>query len=702
MNTGRTCSNRSRDSSTRPRLNRVTACWASAVLSASRSPSLANSSRACDPELQRVGEPALVAGQHGEVPQRLGHDRRPLLGPRDRERGVEPLAGLGAPAVPGQRLARPQMSLGDPVVEAGLARDLGRPGREVDGVVVLAGLEGPAALAEQGRDRAGGVVEPRAQLGHPAQRRGLGGAVALPFEDVLARGDDVEEQPGVVGRDQLLGPLQEVGGLVEREHAAGPASGSQVPGRRLGVVGPVEVLGDDRRILLDPPRARGDVGQPAGRPPVVLAPAGAQHAVVGDVAQQGVLEEELARGLERRELPLEDEVAREQVVERVARRRRRRHGLALGRQVGDRVVPEDPADDRGSLQRSPFRRGQRVETGLEQALERRGDDQSADELVHDPPPRRVGDDDPRVDEPGHQLLDVERVALGRVDDEVDELRRRVVDLLEQLEDQGAALPSRQRTEGEPDVVVQTRAPARAFLQERGTGGRDDHDGNVTPHPVGVVEEAHRRGVGPVQVLEEDDDRLGPRQQGEVPAQGDGRLVADALRLGRDARAGGLVGPEVEAQPRPDDVGSADGLLALAVRHGEPGLELLADHAGRVALGDLHPGGDDVAGQRVRAVLLDVGRTAAEPPDHLRLSREPEVEVAQQPALADAGVTDDVDDEVPTLVDDVEEPVLEEPDLAGPAHRARLDALDDAELVEPEPARSLRDDERRRRPARRAP
>ena len=113
---------------------------------------------------------------------------------------------------------------------------------------------------------------------------------------------------------------------------------------------------------------------------------------------------------------------------------------------------------------------------------------------------------------------------------------------------------------------------------------------------------------------------------------------------------------------------------------------------RVALGDLHPGGDDVAGEGVRAVLLDVGRAAAEPPHHLRLAREPEVEVAQQPALADARVPDDVDDEVAPLVDDVEEAFLEEPDLAGPADGARLDALDDAELVEPEAPRTFRDHE----------
>ncbi len=134
------------------------------------------------------------------------------------------------------------------------------------------------------------------------------------------------------------------------------------------------------------------------------------------------------------------------------------------------------------------------------------------------------------------------------------------------------------------------------------------------------------------------------------------------------------------------------LVPVPVGHGEPGLELLADDSRRVTLGDLHPGGDDVAGQGVRAVLLDVGCAATEPPHHLRLAREPEVEVAQQPALADARVPDDVDDEVAPLVDDVEEAFLEEPDLTGPADGARLDALDDAEPVEPESPRTFRDHE----------
>ena len=191
----------------------------------------------------------------------------------------------------------------------------------------------------------------------------------------------------------------------------------------------------------------------------------------------------------------------------------------------------------------------------------------------------------------------------------------------------------------------------------------------------------------MQVLEQDDDRLRARQQGEVPAEGHGRLVADALRLGRDARTGLHLGPEVEAEPGPDDVGSADGLLALSVGPAEPGLELLADHGGRVALGDLHPGGDDVAGERVRAVLLDVGRAAAEPPHYLRLPGEPQVEVAQQPGLADAGVTDDVDDEVPPSSTTSRNASCRKRTSPARPTVLGLDALDDAELVEPEPARS---------------
>ena len=124
---------------------------------------------------------------------------------------------------------------------------------------------------------------------------------------------------------------------------------------------------------------------------MVLAASGAQDAVVGDVAQQGVLEEELAGRVERGELALEDEVARRAGGRRARGVRR----IAVRRQVGDGVVPEDPADDRGPLQRGAFRRRQGVEPGLQQALERRGHDEAADQLVDDPPPRRVGDDDAR-------------------------------------------------------------------------------------------------------------------------------------------------------------------------------------------------------------------------------------------------------------------------------------------------------------------
>ena len=149
--------------------------------------------------------------------------------------------------------------------------------------------------------------------------------------------------------------------------------------------------------------------------------------------------------------------------------------------------------------------------------------------------------------------------------------------------------------------------------------------------------------------------------------------------------------EVEAEPGPDDVGRADGFLTLPVGQGEAGLELLGPPRVGRSRRSIRVAMTSRVSEFAR-FLLDVRRAPAEPPHHLRLSREPQVEVAQQPALADPGVADDVDDEIPTLVDDVEEPLLEELDLAGPADRARLDALDDAELVQPEPRVSLGHDE----------
>ena len=243
-------------------------------------------------------------------------------------------------------------------------------------MVVLAHLERPAALGEQGRDRARRVVQLEAELGHPGQGGALGGAVAEPLEHAFPFGDHVEEQPVVVGRDELLRPPQQVGRLVQREDAVGPAAGPQVPVRGRRIVSLVEVLGDDRRILLDPSGPRGDVGEPERGPPVVLATSGPQHAVVCDVAQQGVLEEELTSRVECRQLALEHEIALQEVVEGCGTVRA--VGQTVRGEVGHRLVPEDPADDRSPLQHRSLRRGQGVETRLQQSLERRRHDHPTD------------------------------------------------------------------------------------------------------------------------------------------------------------------------------------------------------------------------------------------------------------------------------------------------------------------------------------
>ena len=64
------------------------------------------------------------------------------------------------------------------------------------------------------------------------------------------------------------------------------------------------------------------------------------------------------------------------------------------------------------------------------------------QLVDHPPVRFAADDDAGVDQPGDQLLDVERVALGAVDHQVDQRVGQARTRLQDLRDQLAALPAR--------------------------------------------------------------------------------------------------------------------------------------------------------------------------------------------------------------------------------------------------------------------
>ena len=104
----------------------------------------------------------------------------------------------------------------------------------------------------------------------------------------------------VVGH-HLDRPVEQPGGLgqgVDRRRLLGRPGRYQRPAASR-VAAAVVVAGDEGGVLVGPLVALGHLLEPAGGQPVVGLTLGPQHAVVGDVAQHGVLEQELAGLVER-------------------------------------------------------------------------------------------------------------------------------------------------------------------------------------------------------------------------------------------------------------------------------------------------------------------------------------------------------------------------------------------------------------------
>ena len=275
-------------------------------------------------------------------------------------------------------------------------------------------LERPRRLRHQQVDGAF-LVDDLCERRHGVELLVLPGAVADAVVEPFPLQVHVEAQRVLVGRGQVEGLPEQPGRLHQRVDRRGVAPCDEVPVGRLRVAGPLEVLGDDRGVLLLAARRGADLRQPGGGAVVVALAMGAEHAVVGDVAQQRVLEQELARGVERRDLPLVDDLAATESVEDRGRR------LVRLVEPGDGVVPEHATDDRCPLQQASLLDPERVQPGLEDTPERGGYDDGVDQLVDHQPVRLATHHDPGVEEPGDQLLHVEGIAVGRVHHQRDQV-----------------------------------------------------------------------------------------------------------------------------------------------------------------------------------------------------------------------------------------------------------------------------------------
>ena len=201
---------------------------------------------------------------------------------------------------------------------------------------------------------------------------------------------------------------------------------------------------------------------------------------------------------------------------------------------------------------------------------------------------------------------------------------------EQAADQLGSLLVGERRERERRGVQLAAAPARPALEELGPRRRDDEQRYVG-HPVDeLVEEVEEALVGPVDVLDDDDERALLGETLEEAAPGGERLVpaiASQLRFAGEAeeREEMCLDPRLVA-------GSGERVL-----HGL--VDLRRDLLGRVLLEDASLRLDDLA-ERPQRDPVAVGEAATlAPGDELRVGVDDSMELVDEAALADAGDAD---------------------------------------------------------------
>ena len=186
----------------------------------------------------------------------------------------------------------------------------------------------------------------------------------------------------------------------------------------------------------------------------------------------------------------------------------------------------------------------------------------------------------------------------------------------------------------------------------------------------VVDEGQRLVIGPVKVLEKDDDRPIRRQRLEVAEQvGTG----SRCQLPRPEQAlHGCARPEVEAEPVTDEL-----CLACGQRRTEADAHLVRDHRGRVAVEHAEPIAEEIAHEAERRRSVSRQRATLEEIRAGGMQVDPVLELIEQPRLADSGITDDRHRSCRRLVDHGLELGPQHAELVGPADHPRLDTFNTA-------------------------
>ena len=287
--------------------------------------------------------------------------------------------------------------------------------------------------------------------------------------------------------------------------------------------------------------------------------------------------------------------------------------LRIRREAHDRLPAEDAADHGRPLDDRALPRREPVEPSRQQRLDRRRDHGSPELDVRLPAivPLR---EQPVVDQHPQHLLDEERIALGRGDDLRTEIPGDV--LAEQVGDEQLALLRAERLEHDRARVGQRSRPRRHRLGELGPSRTQDQDRRAAAESGEVLDQVQERRLGPVDVVEHDDDRVLLREGLEQPPH----RPRDLLRSPEH-----VVEPDRPCQARRDE----PSLVGVRRQLGQLRACLLASLV-------VVDSGEALEHDREREVRdpLSVGDAAAL--EHGRAILDPLHELLRQPRLARAG------------------------------------------------------------------
>jgi hypothetical protein len=221
---------------------------------------------------------------------------------------------------------------------------------------------------------------------------------------------------------------------------------------------------------------------------------------------------------------------------------------------------------------------------------------------------------------------------------------------------------RQRLEGQAGEVALAGAPVRPRVEELGPRQAEHVDRGVSAPLDQVVDEGQQPGVGPLQVLEDHDDRglLGDALEERPP--GPEELILAAGRGLADAQQG----QQGDLDPAPLLLVACPGRHGLGDPLPSRGVVLPLHQAGAFAnhLAE-RPEGDPAAVG---------GRSAVVPIDDVDEAVDVLEELPREPALADAALPGDRHQPDPAIPGGGVEEVLDQPELVVPPDKRRLERL----------------------------